>query len=136
MSEGFYKFRAGVKKEFLLLCRDLPGLAILFVMPLLLILVVTLAQETALKNQSPATEILFLDRSHTAISESIASDLRSSGLFRVDAMYKGKPVDSLAIFSLTGSGTYSFAVIVGPSDTVVRIITDPGLNSSYRRPVS
>jgi ABC-2 type transport system permease protein len=136
MSVKVYKFWSGVNKECILLLRDLPGLAILFVMPLLLILVVTLAQETALKNQSPATEILFLDRAHTTLSAGIASDLRTSGLFTLDTLYKDNPLDSTVIFSLTGSGKVPFGVIIGPSDTLVRVVSDPALNSSYQKPIA
>jgi len=49
------KFFAAFRKEWILLIRDLPGLGILFVMPVLLILVVTLAQENALKSQVEKT---------------------------------------------------------------------------------
>ena len=36
-----HKFLSAVRKEILFLLRDLPGLAILFLMPVLLVLVVT-----------------------------------------------------------------------------------------------
>jgi ABC-2 type transport system permease protein len=135
MNSTLYKFIAGIRKESLVLVRDLPGLAILFLMPLLLVLVVTLAQMTALKDQSPATEILFLNTTHSPFSDSLASDLTSSGLFRLVTTYQGRKLDTGLVYRLIGKGSFPFAILTGLNDDSVTIVSDPALNTSYRNPI-
>ena len=71
-----------LKKEFLVLFRDIPGLIILFLMPVLLIFVVTLAQENALKSQNSKTRILFVDEVKSPFSLKLYANFRSSGFFQ------------------------------------------------------
>jgi len=47
-----HKLWASTYKEFLLLIRDLGGIAILFVMPILLLVVITLVQDSTFKTIS------------------------------------------------------------------------------------
>ena len=57
-----YKLWAIIKKEYLLLWRDRASLAVLFVMPVILVLVVTLVQHNVLKSTSPPDiQILFIN---------------------------------------------------------------------------
>jgi ABC-2 type transport system permease protein len=66
-----------LKKELLLLIRDVPGLIILFLMPVLLIFVVTLAQENALKSQNTKTQVLFVDELKNPFTAKLLSNLDS-----------------------------------------------------------
>ena len=45
-----YKLWASIHKEFLLLIRDVGGLTILFVMPLVLVITITLIQDSSFKS--------------------------------------------------------------------------------------
>jgi ABC-2 type transport system permease protein len=75
-----YKFLSGIKKEFLILVRDPAGLAILFIMPMFLIVVVTLTQENALKSiRGSQIKILFVDEDNSRLSKTIRQGLDTSG---------------------------------------------------------
>ena len=78
---------SAIKKEFLYLIRDIPGLLVLFIMPLLLVLVVTLAQDTA-TGGGKRTSLLVIDNAGTDLSRAIISDLDSSAMFSV-TVYTG-----------------------------------------------
>ena len=69
-----YKLWASIYKEFLLLTRDLGGLTILFVMPLVLIITITLIQDSSFKSiQESKIPILIVDNDKGMISSTIFS---------------------------------------------------------------
>ena len=66
------KFFASIYKEILLISRDLGGLIILFVMPLVLVITVTLLQDGAFRNISQQQmRILLVDNDHGEVSQHI-----------------------------------------------------------------
>ncbi len=127
------KLIAAINKEILLLIRDLPGLAILFVMPVLLILVVTLAQEKAMKSQVGKALILLIDHSKSELSGEIRSNIQQSGFFTlVDASQ-----DTISTLEsqkmLIANGKYSLGLILYPGDSSMHIWVDPALQSTYTK---
>ncbi|MCX6281310.1 MAG: hypothetical protein NTU51_05055 [Bacteroidetes bacterium] len=84
------KLLFSAKKEILIILRDMPGLLILFLMPVLLMTVVIMAQEYTLKNQLGKTKLLFIDDSHSTFTKSLREDLVSSGFFEADTLFGGK----------------------------------------------
>ncbi len=79
-----YRLLASVKKELLLLYSDKTGLLILFVMPLLLVFIITVIQDSAYKivndNQIP---ILIVNHDKGGEGNQFVSQLRDSGLFEI-----------------------------------------------------
>ena len=68
-----------VYKEFLLLKRDLGGVVILFVMPLVLIITVTLIQDSTFKTVSDAKiPILLVDNDKGNVSKTVFDNLQKS----------------------------------------------------------
>lgn len=128
------KLRFILRKEFLVLFRDLPGLIILFLMPVLLIFVVTLAQENALKSQNSKTQILFVHESMTPFSEKLFESLDSSGFFHPIDKINQLPVTFAEAKTLIGKGDFKFGVIITSIPEVVLLI-DPTLQASYKNPV-
>jgi ABC-2 type transport system permease protein len=119
-------------KEVLLLFRDIPGLVILFLMPVLLIFVVTLAQEKALQDQNSGTPVLFIDKASTAFSGKLAVNLDSSGFFHVVKKIGKVPVSVIQAESLIGCGDYKFGIIIPGGDSAIKVIIDPTLRESYK----
>lgn len=76
-----YKLWQSVKKEMLLLSRDWGGLVILFVMPLVLVITVTLIQDSSFKAVSTRIEIAFVDNDKGEISKTIIDNLSKSESF-------------------------------------------------------
>ncbi len=125
-----------LKKETLLLIRDIPGLIILFLMPVLLIFVVTLAQDKALKDLHEKTRILFVDLVQNEFSGSLRANLDSSGIFIPVATAGNRPVTPVEARRLTGKGEFPFAVILLHPDSGVVLLTDPALKENYRASVA
>ncbi len=126
------KLLFSAKKEVLLIVRDLPGLLILFLMPVLLMTVVIMAQEYTLKNQSGKTKILFINDSHSDFSQTLRKNLVSSGFFETDTLFNSLAINKASATALISSGKYQLGLFLGPGDSAFEIITDPALSGPYR----
>ena len=128
---------SALKKEFLILIRDIPGLAILFIMPVLLIMIVTLAQENALKSSKESkTDILFIDHAHSAFSRLLRQNLDSSGLYNLVTRQSGTTVDDEMARLKIAHGDYPVGILIAPKDTSISLIVDPTLQSSYKNTIT
>jgi len=75
------KLSASVKKEALLLVRDRTGLSILFIMPMILILVMTLIQDSAFKTlNEKGIPIVFVNQDNDSLGILIEQGLRNNEL--------------------------------------------------------
>ena len=78
------KFFASIYKEILLISRDLGGLIILFVMPLVLVVTVTLLQDGAFRNiTEQKMAVLLVDNDYGAVGTHIRKSMEESGFFTV-----------------------------------------------------
>ncbi len=96
-----HKLKASAYKEFLLLTRDIGGIAILFIMPIVLIITITLIQDSAFKAVSDAKiPVLIVDMDQGKVSKIILDGLNESQTFEIilkkdettarDLVFKGK----------------------------------------------
>lgn len=122
------KLFAALKKEWLILVRDIPGLVILFLMPVLLILVVTLAQENALKSQMEKSSIRIVSPPGSLLGEQIICDIRSSGIFSLvsDSLNRDEVYESIR------KGEIPIGILVAVGDTAITLIVDPTLHETYK----
>ena len=119
-----------------MLFRDIPGLVILFMMPVLLIFVVTLAQENALKVENSRTRILFADEVKSPFTAKLRANLDSSGFFQSVTETDKVPVTLSRAKALIGKGEYKFGLLLPRSDTAIIILIDPTLQETYMRSVT
>ncbi|MDX2432393.1 MAG: ABC transporter permease [Bacteroides sp.] len=70
------KFFAIVKKELLQVVRDLPGLGLLFLMPALMLLVITLTQEKVMTGLDSASKVLLVNSDGSTLGSSIEEKLK------------------------------------------------------------
>ncbi len=81
-----FKLYASLRKELLLLINDKVGLALMFVMPLLLVFIITIIQDSAYKmvneNQIP---LLVVNHDRGKEGEKLVELLTKSGLFKIDS---------------------------------------------------
>ncbi|MEX0273345.1 MAG: ABC transporter permease, partial [Flavobacteriaceae bacterium] len=106
-----HKFWASIKKETLLLLRDPGGLAILFIMPLVLLIVITMVQDNTFKTISDTKiPILLVDNDKGFVSEGIIDSLGASGNFKVVLMENGEEARNLV-----GVGEYQLAIELPPN---------------------
>ncbi|RAR71526.1 ABC transporter permease [Flavobacterium aciduliphilum] len=108
-----YKFWMTVKKELLLLQRDFGGLVILFVMPLVLIITITLIQNSAFKSLSEnKIPILLVDYDNGSISKTVKDNLNKNGSFSIVSKIHGIKLNETSAKEAVFKGEYQLAIII------------------------
>ncbi|WP_374464556.1 ABC transporter permease [Chryseobacterium sp.] len=103
-----YKLWRSFIKEILLLKRDIGGIVIIFVMPLLLIVTITLIQDSTFKNlEGSKIPIIFIDNDKSEVSKNIKAELENSKTFQLLTNFNEKSAQD-AVFS----GDYQMAIII------------------------
>src|ERR1044072_5973314 len=98
---------ATIKKEWLLLKRDRGGLALLFLMPLVLITVMALIEDAPFRDyQELKFDVLTVDNDHGRLARYIKEGLEHSGQFTLVDSLDGKPVTQEDAVRLVNAGDY------------------------------
>ncbi|MGM5631277.1 ABC transporter permease [Apibacter raozihei] len=107
------KLVASVIKELLLLIRDWGGLAVLFIMPSILIVIVTLIQNSTFKAVGEAKmPIILVDNDKGDIAKIIERDLKSSSFFEIVSSDNGKMLTEHQARTWVSEGKFQIAIIV------------------------
>lgn len=102
-----------VHKEFLLLKRDLGGLVTLFVMPLVLVIAVTLIQDSTFVSGSKAKiPILLVDNDNGKVSKTVYQNLQKSDIFTVVTKIDKEPLTESIAKEAVFKGKYQLAIII------------------------
>lgn len=102
-----------VYKELLLLKRDLGGAVILFVMPLVLIITVTLIQDSTFKKVSDAKiPILLVDHDMGKVSQSVRENLQKADAFLVVTKIDGNMLTEEQAKDAVLKGKYQLAIVI------------------------
>lgn len=108
-----YKFLMSVYKEMLLLKRDFGGLVILFVMPLVLIVTITLIQDSTFKSVNESRiPILLVDHDKGNISKTVKENLNESGSFEIVTKINGATVTEATAKEAVFKGKYQLAIVI------------------------
>jgi ABC-2 type transport system permease protein len=108
-----YKIWMSVVKEFLLLKRDLGGLIILFIMPLVLVITVTLIQDSTFKTVSDTKiQILLVDNDKGSVSKTVFDNLEKSQLFSVVTQIDNKPITEEIAREAVYKGKFQLAIVI------------------------
>ncbi|KUJ52050.1 ABC transporter permease [Chryseobacterium sp. JAH] len=103
-----YKLWRSFIKEIQLLKRDSGGIVIIFLMPLLLIITITLIQDSTFKNlEGSKIPIIFIDNDKSEVSKVIKKELETSKTFELVTNYKEKSAEK-AVFT----GDYQMAIVI------------------------
>ena len=93
--------------------RDKAGLALLFIMPVVLICVMAIIQDAPFKDyQELKFDILSVDNDHGRLARYIKEGLESTGQFNIVDSLDGKVVDQELAMQLVQEGEYSIAIII------------------------
>jgi ABC-2 type transport system permease protein len=114
-------------KELLLLVRDRSGLLVLFVMPAVLVVIVSLVQENVLKSTGEtAMDILFIDQDHQDIGYRIQKEMGESGVVNLVTTLDGQSIDAEQSQALVEKGRYQICIIIpfGTTETVQQLAMD------------
>ncbi len=103
------KLLAVIRKELLLLYRDRAGLLILFLMPAVLVLVISLVQENVLKT---SVEVLFVDQDDRYIGHAVENMLYETPSIQLIDAVDGDLIDADQAKALLDAGDYQFCIIV------------------------
>ena len=130
-----------VIKEFLLLKRDLGGLIILFVMPLVLVITVTLIQDSTFKTVTDSKiPILLVDNDKGSVSKTVFENLEKSNLFSVVTQIDNQTITEDVARENVYKGKFQLAIVI-PKDlssdlqakvdqNVEKIVSSLGLTDS------
>ena len=112
---------AVIQKEFLLLLRDKAGLLVLFVMPAVLVVVITLVQENAMKTIGESdTRILLIDEDGKALGRQITEALEDAEGVVVTRTLKGHKPSRDQALALVAKGRYQLCLII-PADMTEQV---------------
>src|SRR6187402_739677 len=108
-----YKLFTSVRKELLLLKRDFGGVIILFLMPLVLIITVTLIQDNAFKKAGNSKiAILLVDNDKGKVAQSVLENLQKSNAFDVITQFNGIALTEKAAKEAVFKGKYQIGIII------------------------
>ena len=100
-------------KELLLLSRDLGGLLILFVMPILLIITVTIIQDGSFKTiDSTKIPVLLVDLDKGELSKEIQEQFEQNGIFEIITQQNSIALTEATAQEAVFNGDYQLAVII------------------------
>lgn len=108
-----YKLWAAIKKETLILIRDRVGLSILFIMPMILIFVMTLIQDSAFKTiNEKGIPIVFVDEDQDTLGIYIHKGLKKSSLCYLSDSIDGKPATAKEAERAVAEGKFLVGVVI------------------------
>lgn len=114
------KLLAVMKKETLLLLRDRVGLSILFIMPMILIMVMTLIQDAAFKTlNEKGVPIVFVNNDKDSLGNMIERGLRNNELCSYNDMIDGKPATEEKAKIAVAEGKFLVGIVIPENATRV-----------------
>jgi ABC-2 type transport system permease protein len=127
---------ATVLKELLLLARDRYGLAVLFVMPAVLVVVVALVQENVLKaTGETGVDILFVDLDQQEFGKAVREKLQASGSARLVTGLDGQEIGPAQARALIEKGRYQACIVVPEGITAaVRRLAAAQVSAAFSPP--
>ena len=115
------KMLTSIRKEILLLVRDLGGLALIFIMPVILIFVMALIQDSTFRKlDETKLSVLFLDLDRDSVGMAVEQGLSNSSLIELHRSHKDQELDSNLLISLVSEGKFQIGIIIpeGTSEKV------------------
>jgi ABC-2 type transport system permease protein len=112
------KLWPNICKELLLLVRDYAGLLVIFLMPVVLVIVVTLVQQNVLQSMG-GTKIkaLFVDKDGQTVGPKLEEVLKKADALELVKELKGKTIDVETAKGAVAKGDYQLAIIVPEGTT-------------------
>jgi len=121
------KTLATIKKEFLLLTRDIGGLMLIFLMPMVLVVVMAVIQNNTFQEfQETKLEALIVDEDHGKLSDALARTFQALPNIHLIDKIGGNALTLEEARRLVQTGKYRTALIIprGASETLQKKTTD------------
>lgn len=125
---------SSIYKEFLVLIRDRAGLAILFVMPLVLIILMTIIQDATFKTVTEVDiSMILVNNDKDSLGEAISEGLYSSKFFNIVEEIDGKKITKELAEELVAKGEYKIGIIIPERATeAIRGNVNALINKSFK----
>lgn len=107
-----FKIYHAILKELKLIQSDLLGFALIFLMPLILIITVTFIQDSIENNENRSFPILLINKDEGKVSQSIIKDLEEEGIFKMISEIEGKKIEESLGKKLIREGKEQILLIV------------------------
>jgi len=108
-----YKTGAIIIKELLLVSRDRAGMLVLFLMPALLVLVITHIQENIMKTMGEkSTRIMIVDQEQQLLGQTVEKRLLESGMVEIVKKIDGKNVNEKEAIKAVVNGDFQLCIII------------------------
>lgn len=108
-----HKLVASIKKEILLLLRDWGGLGILFVMPAILLIVITLIQQSTFKDTNQSImPLILVNNDQGEIGKSVEENISNTENLKLINQWKEQKIDENLAQKLVSDGKYQIALII------------------------
>lgn len=119
-----FKYFAAYRKEWLLLIRDPAGLLLLFLMPMVMVIVLSMVQEFGWSTVSrePQVPVLFVNADKDSVGNKFQQGLSEAKIFTLITHLNSVPVTRELARQKVLEGTYQIAVVI-PERTSERIRT-------------
>ncbi|MDT8393471.1 MAG: ABC transporter permease [Bacteroidales bacterium] len=106
-----------IVKEVLILIRDFAGLALIFLMPMILVFVMALIQDTTFRKMDETKlSVLFIDEDLGTVGPAIEKGLMESDMIILEKSHNGQALDRETLIGLVSGGKYQIGIIV-PENT-------------------
>ncbi|MDA3952840.1 MAG: ABC transporter permease [Bacteroidales bacterium] len=125
---------SSIYKEFLVLIRDRAGLAILFIMPLVLILIMTVIQDATFKTVKEVDiSMILVNNDKDNLGEAISKGLYSSNFFKIVEEIDGVKITEELAEELVAKGEYKIGIIIPERATeAIRGNVNALINKSFK----
>lgn len=121
------KIGATIIKEWILLKRDIAGIALLFLMPAMLIVVMALVQDAPFRDyQELRFDLLLVDNDGGSLAAEIKNGLRQSKNFHVVDSFEHKPLDENTLRELLNKGDYHVGILI-PKGATAEVVNAANL---------
>jgi len=115
------KFKALIYKDTLLLLRDWPGLAMMFLMPLFLVVLMAYLQDSTFNSiNERKIPLLVLNQDRDSLGDAIVRGVCEAGIFKVDSLDEGQPLTAESLERAVAKGDYQIGIVI-PANTTERI---------------
>lgn len=122
-----YKLLACIKKEALLLRRDRVGLSILFIMPMALIFVMTLIQDSAFRSlNEKGVPVIFVNNDEDTLGFMVERGLKGNDLCAFYDSINGKPATMESARNAVAKGQFMLGIVIpkNASATIRKNVSD------------
>lgn len=104
---------ASFYKEFLVVFRDRGGLAMLFLMPISLVVIMALIMDAPFRNfQESGIELALVNEDNDSLGFSIEKGLKSSEIFSIVTQVNGQKLTSIRLKELVEEGQFKIGIII------------------------